>query len=412
LDRTERVALLAAAWYALLMAYFFALAVLTHAPGMMAASLLTGLRLTTALLLVFGLRFSGHHSSTFPLGLYKLQNLVATVIGAFIIVISYELIKGSLWKLTAARQTAHGGYLALAGLVAAVVSAGFFTWYKARVGKRENSPALTADSRNSLADFLALAAILLGVGLAIAGVPHVNTVVAVIVGLYLFWVGGKVIVDSLKVLLDASVDRSVLQEARAAAEAHPLVSGVLDVRGRNSGNYRFINLSILVTTADLREARHVASDLERDIRGAVPNVDKVQVEFEVEPADRLLCAVPAEEAGGAVSGGFADAPSFELFDIDVTEGGMTSGERLANPVPAEAPCRGVRVAVSLARRGVGALLLRSPLEDDDVAGTLEAYEVEVLVRPGAGTLGQAESELAGYARSLDEGSSAGAGVAP
>jgi hypothetical protein len=47
-----------------------------------------------------------------------------------------------------------------------------------------------------------------------------------------------------------------------------------------------------------------------------------------------------------------------------------------------------------------------------VAGTLEAYEVDVLVRPDAGTLGQAESELAAYARSLDAGGEAGAGVAP
>jgi len=75
---------------------------------------------------------------------------VATVIGVVIIVLSYELIKGNLWRLTVGKQPAHGGNLALAGVVAAVVSAGFFAWYKARVGKLENSPALVADAERSL----------------------------------------------------------------------------------------------------------------------------------------------------------------------------------------------------------------------------------------------------------------------
>jgi cation diffusion facilitator family transporter len=406
LKKAEKVAVISAVSYAILVCYLVVTALLTHSNGVLAGALLAGIRLVIAVLLVFGLRLSERHTSNFPLGLYKLQNLIATCIGLVILVLAYEVAKNSLYKLMGAGTTAHGGMAAFASLLVSAVVAGFFAWYKARVGKQENSPALRADARNSLADFVALLTIIAGILLAIAGIPHVFTVLTVILGLYLFLIGGKLILDGIKVLLDASVDRRVLERVRATAQDHPLVKSVVDVRGRNSGSYQFINLSILVITTDLRQAKRVAEDLECEIRREVPNVDQVRVEFDIEPTNMLLCAVPVQADLDKVAGEFSEAPCFEFIEVDFERGSVVSRECIDNPVGPGTPGRGVRLAVILARRGVEVMLTQGSLADDDVAGTLDAYEVNILTRGDIRTLEEAEGELLAYA-SERAGNSAG-----
>ena len=415
MKKAEKVAIIAAISYAILVCYLVVTASLTHSSGVLAGALLAAVRLIIAVLLVFGLRLSERHTSNFPLGLYKLQNLIATCFGVVIIVVAYEVVKNNLYKLVATVNTTHGGMAAFASLLVSAAVAGFFAWYKARVGRQENSPALRADARNSLADFVALLTVIIGILLAIAGIPHVHTALTLVLGLYLFFIGGRVVLDGIKVLLDASVDKRILERVRGMAQDHPLVKSVVDVTGRNSGSYRFINLSILVITTDLRQAKRVAGDLEREIHQEIPNVDQVRVEFDVARKDRLLCAVPVEADRITVAGGFPEAPCFELLEVDFERDRVVSREHIDNPINPGTPGRGVRLAVFLARRGLEVLLTKVPLEDDDVAGTLEAYEVKALTLPGIGTLEEAEGELLAHAaeygtRSAGVGSGDGGGA--
>lgn len=397
MKKAEKVALFAAVSYALFAAYLVVVAAVTGTRGVWAGAVLVAIRLVTSLMLLAGLRLSERHSSTFPLGLYKLQNLVSVLFGGFVIILSYELLKGNVWKLYVGHGTPHGGFLAFSSLVLSVAVAGFFAWYKAKVGKEERCPALTADSRNSLADFLAFLGVAVSIMLEMAGVRHIHSVITTIVGLYLLYAGGRVLVGGLKVLLDASVDRKTLQQVKRLAESHPLVESVVDVRGRSSGSYRFINLSLLVVTADLREAKSVAGELENRIRDSIPDVDTVKVEFDVRGKRSLLCAVAVEGPGGTVPPLFAEAPELQLLDINVSGGSVAFAERLENPVPPGSAGRGVRLAVALGLRGVDVLLSAAPALDDDVGGTLDAYGVTVLARPGVGSLAAAEVELTSFA---------------
>ncbi len=412
MKRTEKTVLIAIAAYGVLVGYLVVVAALTQTRGVWAGAALVGIRLLTSVMLLAGLRLSERHSSSFPLGLYKLQNLLAVLFGGFIILIAYELMKGNIWKLYAGHGAPHGGLLAFSSLLLSVAVAAFFAWYKERVGRQESCPALVADARNSFADFLAFAGVAISLVLEMLGVRHIHTVITLIVGVYLVYVGGRVVLDGLKVLLDASVDRKILREVGRIAAGHPLVETVVDVSGRSSGGYRFINLSILVVTTDLRQASRVARDIEQQVRSAVHNIDTVRVEFDVKPRDTLLCAVPAGESGGEVNPGFSDAHSLELFEIDIDRASVVSTERFGNPVPPEASGRGARLAVALARRGVDTLLTRGALEDGDAQGALEAYDIEVLDRPDALTMGGAEADILAYAVTLRDEAAGPAGGEP
>lgn len=400
MKRTEKVALLAMVSYAALAGYLFTVAAYTRATGLVAGGVLTLVRFVTAILVLMGLRFSERHSKNFPMGMYKLENLLTTLIGAAIVFIAYEFVRISIREFGPGAHTPHRAGLAFGSLILSAAVAGFFAWYKAKVAREENSPSLRADARNSRADFIALVAVILGIVLEMVGVPYMTSVVLVGVGAYLGFIGLLVVLDGLKVLLDASVERGVLEKTKRIALDHPLVRSVLDVKGRNSGSYRFINLSVVLVTTDLREAKNISRDIEARIHGEIPNVDKVMVEFEVEQKDRLLCAVPTEEGGEALARSFIDAPAFEVLELEVSSGELLSRERLANPVEPGAAGRGVRTAVFLARRGLELLLTRDPVEDDDLRGTLEAYGVEILPRPDLSSLSEAGEALSAYASGL------------
>jgi predicted Fe-Mo cluster-binding NifX family protein len=137
------------------------------------------------------------------------------------------------------------------------------------------------------------------------------------------------------------------------------------------------------------------------VRSTVPNVDTIRVEFDVKPRDTLLCAVPAGETEGEVSPGFSVAGSLELLEIDLRTSSVVSSERFVNPVPRSAAGPGARLAVALARRGVDTVLARE-VEDAEALGTLEAYDIAVLTRPGTATVADAEAELLRFVGTLGD----------
>jgi cation diffusion facilitator family transporter len=383
---------LAASVYLALTVLMIVVYVYTRNKGIAIGVLITGVRMVTAITLVFGMRLSERHTKTFPTGLYKLQNLLQVIIGFAIMFAAYEFVRLSIANASNSEGPTKYLPLLIISLVIPALSAGFFAWYKRKVGREENSPGLVADSYNSLGDFIALVAILLGIGLAIAGLDIMEPIAGAIAAGYMIYLGIRVVLSGMKVLLDASVDRKVLDQVKKVALSDPQVSDVLDVNGRSAGGYSFIHVNVLIVTRDLREADRVGRDLERIIGGSIQNVDRVQVEFEVEQKGRLLSAVPLKEDSSTIDAGFADAKAFEIMTIDVEGSAIVSREVVANPVSPTAAGRGVRVAVFLARRGLELLYLGAPLDDDDVTGTLEAYGIE-LYAGAAGNLAEAEKLL-------------------
>ncbi len=151
-------------------------------------------------------------------------------------------------------------------MVVVVVITGLLAWYKGRVGKKENSPSLKADSRHSWTDTIASVGVILGVGLNAMGVHYVDSIMALVIVLILAYSGGQVILDALKVLLDASIEKDVMDAATKAAEADPRVRRVVRVDGRNSGSYRFLHVIVVPEAYDLRDAEASADSIRESIK--------------------------------------------------------------------------------------------------------------------------------------------------
>ncbi len=187
-----------------------------------------------------------------------------------------------------------------------------------------------------------------------------DSIAALVVVAFLAFSGVEVMVGGIKVLLDASIEEEVLEKARGIAWDHPLVKDVVSVEGRNSGSYRFLELSLVPRDYDLRDAEKISADLKASICEEIDNVEEVLFDFSVERGESVPCATATDREGKLFTGRFAEAPCFELVEIDTSTGQVVSREHVDNPVPEDAVGRGARVAVFLARRGVEAFVSVEP----------------------------------------------------
>ena len=85
--------------------------------------------------------------------------------------------------------------------------------FKNKIGKKENCPSLRADARHSFIDAAAMFVIASGAGLAALGLPSADYVAALLVSLVVFWNGGRIAIDGVRVLLDASIETCLLERS-------------------------------------------------------------------------------------------------------------------------------------------------------------------------------------------------------
>ena len=397
--RTEKAAALSTAASTLLGGSMIAVAVVSGSVSLVAEGIHTITDSVTSLALLIGLRLSERRSETFPFGLYKLENLVATAIGILILFGAYELASESIGHLGEEPRTLEKPWLIIAVMAVSVITIGILAWYKNKVAREENSPGLKADARHSMADLAAAAAVLVGVGLDIAGVPRADSIAALVVVAFLVWAGINVTLSGVKVLLDASVEKDVLFEVKEIAEAHLGVKDVLRVEGRNSGSYRFLNVTVVPRTRNLEKANLIAEEVRDSIYRGIANVDRVNISLRTEAKESIRCAVLLDEDGSTLSGHFGEARSFSLLEFALPGGEIVSRDTLLNPFTNVSRGKGVKVAEFLAQQGVEVVVLREALEGKGAYYALEAQGILELYRPELKNLGDAERMLADFVRS-------------
>lgn len=388
---TERAEAIAAAASVVMAASMIAVATLSGSVSVLAEGIDTLVDIVTSVAVLVGLRLARRRSSNFPEGLYKIENIVGLAIGILVLVSAYELAGEAFAGLTGDREPVTAPGVAIATMSAVAVVTGLLAWNKGRVGRAENSPSLLADARHSWTDALASGGVVVGVALDAAGVPVADSLMALVIVAILFWSGGQVLLDAIKVLLDASVEREVLDQAAAAAASDPQVREVVAVDGRNSGSYRFLHLAVVPETDDLRDAEHTAQDIRRTVKAAVPNVEAVQVEFAPDPGRLFRVGVPLESDDRAIAPDLATASSCAVLSIDPERGTTHHLSAVVRPAPPDDGPIGFIVA--LARRGVRAVVVTGNPPAEGAAYVMEANAMDIMQLSDVSTLAQAEASV-------------------
>ena len=164
------------------------------------------------------------------------------------------------------------------GMIVNVVATainGFWAWLLITTGRREESPALSADGRHILTDIFTSVGVLIGLVLVIVtGWVILDSILAIIVGANVLWEGWKIVFSSANGLMDVAPEKAksdlikdtILTTATGAREVH-------DLRIRVAGPVTFIEFHLIVDGSMSVEdshkiCDHIEIELKNTVRGA------------------------------------------------------------------------------------------------------------------------------------------------
>jgi cation diffusion facilitator family transporter len=294
----------------------------------------SGTDAVASLVLYGGLTLSTRKTPSFPLGLYKIENLISVVIALFIFFAGYEI---ALQVIRPAQASPDVSIHTVVLLSAGVVATYLFGRCAIRIGRRTESPFLMAEARHRQVDVLSSIVVVASV---LTGYFHwsytflnisTDQIAAAVVLIFIAWAGWELLVDGMRVLLDASIDFETLDQVKRILEGHPMVVKVTSLIGRNAGRFRFLQTSIILRTGDLEKAHQISQILEEEIHRKVPHVERVMIHYEPQPHTHTRIAVPLSDREGSLSDHFGESPYFAFVTVRLEDGAVEKREVMENP---------------------------------------------------------------------------------
>jgi cation diffusion facilitator family transporter len=342
-----------------------------------------------------GLKLSTRKSRAFPYGLYKIENLIQVIMALLIFLIGYEIAHKVISPGTRPPTITTS---VIVGMALSVLAPLLFGWYTIAVGKRTGSPALLADGRHRQADVLSSLVVLGAVVFNYLGLTgHIyfgltaDRIAAGLMLIFIGYAGVELLVNGMRVLLDASIDSETLAQALEIIKSEPTVIEVPSLVGRNAGRYRFLEAEVSLRTADLEKAHAVSERIKANIRKEVSRVDRVLIHCEPRKKETLVVAIPVESNRETMSEYFGEAPIFYLGVLRESDGQLLEERFIPNPFLDEKKAKGIKVSQWLLQQGMDRVYTSKNLEGRGAGYVLSDAGVDVRLLQG-GALSEIRKE--------------------
>ena len=302
-----------------------------------------------------GVKLSTKKTKSFPMGLYKLENVASVVIALFIFIAGYEIICKILSPMERVPHI-HVSYILL--LFAGTAATFIFGQYAIFVGRKTESPSLIAEGRHCQVDVLSSIVVLVSVSLSYV---HLNLTVfgattdqigAALILVFIIRTAWELLSSGMRVLLDASIDFATLDSIREIIKKEPMVYEIKSLMGRNAGRFRFIQTIITLKTKNIEKAHQIRKDIELKIRNQVPHVEKVSIQFEPRNPTHVTIALPLDQDKKCIHAHFGEAPYFGIIHIHRKDNIVEQQVIMDNPHRSVETAKGIRVAEWLVAQGI------------------------------------------------------------
>lgn len=222
--------------------------------------------------------------SNHPYGHGRIETLATLWLGSVLIFVAGGIAWASVIRLVAGEPIPAPGIWAIGIAVIALLAKEWIYRYTMRVAKRVNSRLLEANAWHSRSDALSTVVVLIGLIAAQFGAGWMDAVAAIVVGLMVGQVGGRLLWESSQELIDTALPEHDRGEMQALAERIPGVRGVHDLRTRTLGSQALLDLHIVVPPrVTVSEAHEIGNAVTRRLREAFPVL--ADVTFHIDPQD-------------------------------------------------------------------------------------------------------------------------------
>lgn len=311
-----------------------------------------------AVAVLVGIRLAGRKSSRFPYGLYKIESIVALGLSGLVFLTAYEIIQQAL--LAPVAKVEAEGWMFLILLLTTAIPL-LFSRYELRAGQASHSPALIADAKEYRVHALTTGLAIVALASSWLDLP-IDRFAALLIVIAVLKTGWELLVDAMRVLLDASLDADTLGQVQHIIESHPLVTEVKWVTGRNAGRYHFVEAGLSLRATSLDKVEDAVQRIEASVREAIPRIERVLMQVEPASTEYIHYAVPLAAVGGAISDHFGEASYFLFLTLKREGRSVVERRVVVNPFSEVERGKGIRVAEWLIAQKVDVVLTREELQ--------------------------------------------------
>jgi cation diffusion facilitator family transporter len=212
-----------------------------------------------------------------PFGHKRAEPIAGLVVAIFTGILGFEVCKTAVLSLWRGELPHRIGLYPIVALCITATLKVCLSLYFRRRGRALNSPALRAtavDCRNDV--FVALQG-LVAVVVAELRLPLLDTLAALIIGIYILYSGHRIGMENLGYLMGRAPEPELLERIRQAAEVVPDVQGVAEIKGHYVGTFVHVELTAIVDGTLSTTASHEVCEATRAAVEAIGTVDRAFV---------------------------------------------------------------------------------------------------------------------------------------
>jgi len=231
---------------------------------------------------------AGRHSnvqpdSEHPYGHGRIETLATVVVGLLLIGVGVGIGLDAGKRLFEPERLLNPEPLALAFAVLAIVLKEGLYHYTIRVARRIRSNLLKANAWHHRSDVLSSIVVLVGVGGALAGLPYMDAVAAVLVAALIAHMGGRLIWDSARELIDTGLGQERVARIRETILAVDGVKSLHMLRTRRMAGSALADVHVQVPARiSISEGHQISERVRLAVIGAFEEVTDVTVHIDPE----------------------------------------------------------------------------------------------------------------------------------
>lgn len=299
----------------------------------------------SSFIVLSGIFFSSRKVKNYPFGLYKIENFTSAFVSILIILTAFEIGKGIFENPNSLNTSLKVKIITavILGFVAFFIF--LYGRYEKKIGIKYGSPGIIADSEHIKSDVLSLIVLMINMLLTVFKI-NIDKYVALVIVALVAHSGWKLLKESVMVLLDVSVEYSIIDKIRDIIMVFPQVSEITEIKGRRAGRYIFVDIELKFDIVTLEEAHKLSNMIEEEIYDNLPNIDRIIIHYEPYKKQQITVVIPLQKPEfKEISQKFGESPFFAFIIYDLKEKQIISKEIIENEKLNITEKRGIKIAL-------------------------------------------------------------------
>lgn len=247
-----------------------------------------------------------------PYGHARFETLATVGVGLLLIAVAAGMAYGAAIRIASDSAAVTPSALTLAAAAVSIVVKEWLYRYTIAAGRRLRSELLKANAWHHRSDALSSGVALIGIAGAMAGLPLLDALAAILIASMLIKIGWDCIWPSIQELVDTGLSRARTQTIRDVVLSVPEVREIGMLRTRRMGADAYADLEVLVDPMlSVSEAHRISEAVRERVTREVHELADVSIHVEPDestPQGRLDALPPRSVALPALQRAWADLP--------------------------------------------------------------------------------------------------------